>query len=87
MFTRELRGKRLLREVYLLKEVTHPCLNKLKAIVKPKTYENFNDVYLVLELCDMDMKKLLKSNRYLEEDQVKSIVYDILCGLKYMHHN
>ena len=68
VFTRELRGTRLLRELYMLKEVTHPCLNKLKAIIKPDNYEDFNDVYLVLELCDMDMKKLIKSNRYLEED-------------------
>lgn len=33
----------------------------------------------------MDLKKLLKSSKYLEENQVKSIVYDILCGLNYLH--
>ena len=33
----------------------------------------------------MDLKKLLKSNRHLEEMQVKSIVYDILCACKYLH--
>ena len=33
----------------------------------------------------MDLKKLLKSSKHLEETQVKSIVYDILCGLKYLH--
>jgi mitogen-activated protein kinase 1/3 len=33
----------------------------------------------------MDLKKLLKSNRHLEEDQVKAIVYDILCACKYLH--
>ena len=42
-------------------------------------------MYMVLRLADMDLKKLLKSNKHLEEVQVKSIVYDILCGLKYMH--
>lgn len=46
---------------------------------------DFNEVYMVLRLADMDLKKLLKSNKHLEEVQVKSIVYDILCGLKYMH--
>lgn len=40
---------------------------------------------MVLRLADADLKKLLKSNRHLEEVQVKSIVYDILCGLKYLH--
>lgn len=33
----------------------------------------------------MDMKKLLKSSKQLEEVQVKSIIYDILCGLFYLH--
>ena len=33
----------------------------------------------------MDMKKLLKSNKYLEEIQCKSMIYDILCGLNYLH--
>ena len=45
----------------------------------------FNDVYLVLRLCDLDLKKLLKTNKNLEEEQVKSIVYDILCACKYLH--
>ena len=39
----------------------------------------------MLRLCDMDLKKLLKSNKNLEEDQVKSIVYDVLCACKYLH--
>jgi len=33
----------------------------------------------------MDLKKLLKSSKHLEEAQVKSIIYDILCGLNYLH--
>lgn len=45
----------------------------------------FNEAYLLLRLCDMDLKKLLKSSKHLEETQVKSIVYDILCGLLYLH--
>lgn len=69
----------------ILKKVTHPCLNKCLAIVKPIDMNNFTDVYMVLEMCDMDMRKLLKSSKHLEEVQVKSIVYDILCGLKYLH--
>lgn len=32
------------------------------------------------------MKKLLKSSKFLDEYQVKSIIYDILCGLKYLHN-
>jgi mitogen-activated protein kinase 1/3 len=67
VFSRELRGKRLLRELSILKNVKHGCLNKLKCVLPPEDYNNFNEVYIVLDLCDMDMKKLLKSSRHLEE--------------------
>jgi mitogen-activated protein kinase 1/3 len=47
--------------------------------------QNFSDAYLIIRLADMDLKKLLKSSKFLDEYQVKSIIYDILCGLKYLH--
>ena len=85
MITRELRAQRLLRELSILKTVKHPCLNKLKCVIPAEDYTLFNEAYLVLDLCDMDMKKLLKSSKNLEEVQVKSMVYDIICGLAYLH--
>lgn len=85
VFTKEMRAKWFLRELTILKSVKHPCLNKLVTVVPPDDYDNFDNVLLVLELCDMDMKKLLKSSKHLDQDQVKSMIYDILCGLKYLH--
>ena len=73
----------------------HPCCNKLLAVISPSNVQGqkdipledlkFNEVYLVLRKCDMDLRKLIKSGKHLEETQVKSIVYDILCGLNYLH--
>ena len=56
-----------------------------KGEASPEKDVKFNEAYLLLRLCDMDLKKLLKSSKHLKETQVKSIVYDILCGLKYLH--
>jgi mitogen-activated protein kinase 1/3 len=67
IFSRELRAKRLLREIAILKTVQHPCLNKLKWVIQPKDFSSFNDIYLVLDPCDMDLKKLLKSSKHLQE--------------------
>jgi serine/threonine protein kinase len=85
IFSRELRARRLLREITILKSVKHPCLNKLRSVIPPEDYNNFNDLYMILDPCDMDLKKLLKSSKHLQELQVKSIVYDMLCGLNYLH--
>jgi serine/threonine protein kinase len=67
VFSRELRAKRLLRELSILKSVKHSCLNKLKGVIPPENYADFNEVYLILDVCDMDMKKLQKSSKHLEE--------------------
>jgi len=80
-----MRGIRLLRELTILKQVEHSCLNKLVTTFPPEDQDELKDAYMVLDRCDMDMKKLLKSNKYLEEIQCKSIIYDILCGLLYLH--
>jgi mitogen-activated protein kinase 1/3 len=37
-----------------------------------------------MELCDTDLKNLINSNKILKEDQVRKIMFDILCGLDYM---
>ena len=75
--------------------MSHPCCNQLLCVIPPGNIIgdketpiedlSFNEVYLVLRKCDMDLKKLIKSGKHLEETQVKSIVYDILCGLNYLH--
>ena len=80
------RGTRLLREITILSKISHTCLNKLVTIFPPADYSELNDTYMVLDKCDMDLKKLLRSNKYLQEIQCKSIIYDILCGLKYLHN-
>jgi mitogen-activated protein kinase 1/3 len=67
VFSNDLRAKRLLREIHILKSVKHPCVNKLKCVFKPDDIENFSDVYLVIQQCDMDLKKLLKSSKHLDE--------------------
>ena len=84
VFSDELRSVRLLRELSILKRVDHACLNKLVTIFPPSD-SSYQDAYMVLDKCDMDMKNLLKSNKYLDELQCKSIIYDILCGLLYLH--
>lgn len=79
VFSDTQRARRLLREIKILKQLQHPCCNKLLCIVPPgkcqpkETDEpletlQFNEVFLMLRKCDMDLKKLLKSSKHLSED-------------------
>ena len=83
VFGDEQRCRRLIRELKILNTLQHPCCNKLKCIVAPSWLESdpdsddsisgnsqnkfVEDQYLVLRKCDMDLKKLLKMNKFLDE--------------------
>ena len=48
--------KRILREIKLLRRFNYPYIIKLYDIVESKDLNNFQDVYLILELADSDLK-------------------------------
>ena len=58
---------------------------KLYDILEPQDKANFNHLYLILEHASSDLKKLLKSTLFLTELHIQTIVYNLLCGIKYMH--
>jgi mitogen-activated protein kinase 1/3 len=47
--------------------------------------EKFDTIYIVLQLSESDLKKVIKSAIYLESKHIKTVVYNLLCGLKYLH--
>lgn len=77
--------KRILREIYLLKQLNHPFVVKLFDVIEPKDMENFDTIYVVLSLSESDLKKVIKSAIYLEIKHISTVVYNLLCGLKYLH--
>jgi hypothetical protein len=52
-------------------------------VVLPKNQniDNFDYIYLITEFCDSDLQKVFKSdNIFFEVDDVRFIMYQILCG-------
>ncbi|CAN3363935.1 mitogen-activated protein kinase Slt2p/MPK1 [Diutina catenulata] len=88
IFSKKILCKRSLRELKLLqffrghKNIT--CLYDLDIIPDPVT-GNFNDVYLYEELMECDMNQIIRSKQALTDSHYQSFVYQILCGLKYIH--
>jgi len=77
--------KRILREVAILSALDHDCVVQLYDICVPEDQRHFDELYIVLEICDSDFKKLLKTGVHLTEVMVKTLIYNMLCGMKYVH--
>jgi mitogen-activated protein kinase 1/3 len=85
IFQDALCAKRLLREVCILRYLKHPNVVRLIDIVPPESPSEFYNLDLVLEYAKSDLKKLIKSPLHLNEYQIKTIIYNLLCGLNYIH--
>lgn len=78
-------AKRIIREIRLLSSMKHENILTILDIDEPDCYDAFNDVYIVTELMDTDMHKLLRSKHPLEDAQRKYFAYQICRALKYIH--
>ncbi len=77
--------KRVFREIKLIRMLHHPNIVNLLDLRVNDDDPNFNSVCLVLDLGELDMKKLLKSAHYLQPAHIQQLMYCILISLKYMH--
>ncbi|CAI2360326.1 unnamed protein product [Moneuplotes crassus] len=77
--------KRILREIKILRKLNHPYIIRLYDIVEPRDLDNFSDLYLILQLADSDLKKVLRSGLFLTPKHVKEILYNLMCALYYLH--
>lgn len=78
-------SKRILREICILKSLSHPSIVKLHEILDIKNRKAFDTIYLVMEYAELDLSKLAKSSAHLGIAQVRKVLYGILVGLKHMH--
>ena len=85
VFEDEVDCKRILRELHLLRHLHHPFVVELFDLIEPKNPDTFDTVYVVLSLSESDLKKVIKSAIFLESKHIATVVYNLLCGLKYLH--
>lgn len=77
-------SKRILREICLLRRMKHPNIIAIHDLVIEKTCENFETLYIVMEYCQSDLKKLIRSPIFLTPLHLQNIVYNIFVALKYL---
>jgi mitogen-activated protein kinase 1/3 len=76
--------KRVLREVSILNQVDHPNVVKLYDIIIPDKIK-VDPIFIVLELCDTDLKSVITNVSTLQAVQIDRIMLDILNGLEYLN--
>ena len=86
-FQDEIDAKRILREIKLLKHLKHDNIVGIVDMMPPMTryVDDFHDVYIVSELMETDLYRIIYSKQSLSIDHVKYFTYQILRALKYIH--
>lgn len=78
--------KRLLREILLLKHLEHShVLGIRNLIAAPLDDGHFTTLYIITELMDTDLHKIIQSPQQLSDQHIQYFVYQILRGLNYLH--
>jgi len=79
-------GKRLLRELRILRLCTHENIITLQDVQQGgPTGSPLSELLLVFQYADTDMEKLIHSNRHFLKLHVQYFIYQILLALKYLH--
>jgi mitogen-activated protein kinase 1/3 len=77
--------KRILREIAILSRLNNDSVVQLYDICMPEDARTFDEICVVLEICDSDLKKLFRTPVNLSELHVKTLLYNMMLGLKYIH--
>ena len=86
-FSDEVDAKRILREIKLLKHFNHENIVQLVDMMPPNVQylEDYRDVYLITDLMETDLHRIIYSKQKLSIDHVQYFIYQVLRGLKYIH--
>ncbi|KKZ66188.1 mitogen-activated protein kinase [[Emmonsia] crescens] len=75
---------RTLREMKLLRYFNHENIISILDIQKPRSYDSFTEVYLIQELMETDMHRVIRTQD-LSDDHCQYFIYQTLRALKAMH--
>lgn len=78
-------SKRVFRELRMLCHFKHDNVLSALDILQPPHIDFFHEVYVLTELMQSDLHKIIVSPQPLTSDHVKVFLYQILRGLKYLH--
>lgn len=78
-------AKRILREIKLLKFFDHENIISLIDVAKPEARVGYNDIYIITDLMETDLHRVIYSKQELTDEHIQYFIYQILRGILYMH--
>ncbi|XP_023230246.1 serine/threonine-protein kinase NLK-like [Centruroides sculpturatus] len=78
-------SKRVYREIKMLCYFKHENVLSALDILQPPHIDFFQEIYVITELMQSDLHKIIISPQPLTTDHIKVFLYQILRGLKYLH--
>lgn len=77
-------SKRILREIAILSRLSHEGVVQLHDVFLHGR-DAFDELYIVMEFCDTDLKKLCCSGARLTPRHTTALLQSLLAGLRYVH--
>lgn len=92
LFDNNVDCKRILRELGILQALDHECIVQLRDVfTRPQSEELYqagremNEIYMVMEICGSDLRRLTRTEVTLETAHISTIMYNLFRGLHYLH--
>lgn len=92
IFHNPIDAKRILRELHILSTsksdlefLCHKNIISLLDIIRVDDRLAFNQVYLVMELMESNLSNVIRSKNVLTEEHIRFFIYQLFCGIAFMH--
>ncbi|KAF0693596.1 Aste57867_15461 [Aphanomyces stellatus] len=78
-------AKRIVREIRLMRHLVHPHIVHVLDVMRPPSLARFEDTYIVTDLMETDLHRVIQSQERLDSQHIAYITYQMLAALRYMH--
>ena len=78
-------ARHILREIKLLSFFDHDNIVTLLDVPKPDNKSTYNDVYVITDLMETDLHRVIYSRQELTDEHIQYFIYQILRGTLYFH--
>ena len=84
-FIQATEAKRILRELRILRHLSHQNVIRIRDVLDPVSESSFSDLWVVFDFVDLDLRKLIASPQTISVAHVQWISHQILAALQYLH--